>query len=394
MRENQDMKKTGYIEGYFGRQLSWEERHGILEHLAHLKMNTYLYAPKEDPYHRVEWKKPYPDEWKKELSDFSRAGRDLGVQVIPSLGPGLSYDYLSEEDYRILLEKFRLYFTMGISTMALLMDDILPELPENCRGEFSSLGQAHARLLVRLQKDLRSENSATELIFCPTIYTDDFVEGAAADSDYIKDLAAEIPGDIPIYWTGNKVVPAKINEVNAGRIRELFSNNVIIWDNYYANDYTPFRIFLGPLLGREKAFTDSLAGFMINPTGLYNTDKFLLSLTAKFLDDGASDLAAWKDVSRKFELHPYIEKVIEYFWSPFVNPDESFLDTERLKGLEDFYDQVVVKWQNPLRLEWFPYLNSLLIDVQNATRDYAKEAEWIDMRYPPMIAALVKAKQT
>jgi hyaluronoglucosaminidase len=57
------MEFTGYIEGYFGRTLTWPQRRGIIDQLARLGMNRYLYAPKEDPYHRVRWKESYPAEW-------------------------------------------------------------------------------------------------------------------------------------------------------------------------------------------------------------------------------------------------------------------------------------------------------------------------------------------
>lgn len=376
------MKRTGYIEGYFGRTLTWEQRRGILEHLASLKMNTYLYAPKEDPYHRVLWKDPYPEAEQNALAEFAAAGRTLGIDVVPSLAPGLSYDYLSDEDYGILLEKFKLFFGMGIKTMALLMDDLVPELPKECIEAFSSLGDAHGKLLVRLQRDLREADADCGLIFCPTVYSDQFVEGEAADSDYIKDLAAVIPADIPVFWTGNRVVPETIEESNAGRIREMFNNNLIIWDNYYANDYTPYRIFLGPVLGRDKGFTDKLTGFMINPTGLYVTDKMLLSLTAEYLETGACDEAAWSRATAGFELHPDIEKVMAYYWSPFTTTDPDFPTAEQAKTLENFYDEVVVAWQNPLRLEWFPYFISLTTDLQLLFTDNGKDEQWINKRYP------------
>ena len=34
----------GYIEGYYGRILSWQDRHRIINQLATLGMSSYLYA--------------------------------------------------------------------------------------------------------------------------------------------------------------------------------------------------------------------------------------------------------------------------------------------------------------------------------------------------------------
>lgn len=70
------MKKYfGYIEGYFGRELSWHQRFGIIDHLKKLKLNTYIYALKEDPFHRVEWRKSYPKKQQTKIKDFISHGK-------------------------------------------------------------------------------------------------------------------------------------------------------------------------------------------------------------------------------------------------------------------------------------------------------------------------------
>ena len=47
----------GYIEGYYGRLFSEDERAKVINHMGKLKMDFYLYGPKEDLYHRIEWGK-------------------------------------------------------------------------------------------------------------------------------------------------------------------------------------------------------------------------------------------------------------------------------------------------------------------------------------------------
>ena len=63
------MLDMGYIEGYYGRLLSWQSRSTLLKFLSHLDMNLYIYGPKEDPYNRIKWFELYPDE---ELENFKR----------------------------------------------------------------------------------------------------------------------------------------------------------------------------------------------------------------------------------------------------------------------------------------------------------------------------------
>ena len=51
----------GIIEGFYGRPWTWEERRHVGGVLAAAGMDTYVYAPKDDPLHRERWREPYPD---------------------------------------------------------------------------------------------------------------------------------------------------------------------------------------------------------------------------------------------------------------------------------------------------------------------------------------------
>ena len=59
--------KKGYIEGYYGRLFSKEEREMVVNHMGNLKMDFYIYGPKEDPYHRLNWQKLYPKRQSEDL---------------------------------------------------------------------------------------------------------------------------------------------------------------------------------------------------------------------------------------------------------------------------------------------------------------------------------------
>src|SRR5690606_2014053 len=52
----------GIIEGFYGTPWPQRNRLDMLEFIARRKMNTYFYAPKDDPYHRRKWAKPYDPE--------------------------------------------------------------------------------------------------------------------------------------------------------------------------------------------------------------------------------------------------------------------------------------------------------------------------------------------
>src|SRR4051812_15257704 len=170
----------GYIEGFYWRLMGWNDRGAIVDHLGRLGADSYLYAPKEDPLHRRDWRIPYGTRWQVEWAKFAERAALGGVKAIPGMAPGLSFDYLDEDDYRILLMKLETFRDLGSGTLALLMDDIPPALPENCEGKFSTLGEAHGQLLTRLLKDLNVGKKSCRLWFCPTVYTDQFATAPAA----------------------------------------------------------------------------------------------------------------------------------------------------------------------------------------------------------------------
>ena len=57
IRNKDENNITGYIEGYYGKLLTWENRKLIINSLKKNNMNTYFYAPKEDVCHRFNWRK-------------------------------------------------------------------------------------------------------------------------------------------------------------------------------------------------------------------------------------------------------------------------------------------------------------------------------------------------
>ena len=52
MQKTNLIKISGYIEGYYGKLLSWDERKSLITTLKDNKMNYYFYCPKEDLFHR------------------------------------------------------------------------------------------------------------------------------------------------------------------------------------------------------------------------------------------------------------------------------------------------------------------------------------------------------
>ena len=55
------MRTRGYIEGMYGIW-DYEGRESLMKATRDVKMNTYIYASKSDPYHRAKWNERYPED--------------------------------------------------------------------------------------------------------------------------------------------------------------------------------------------------------------------------------------------------------------------------------------------------------------------------------------------
>ena len=91
--KNINKKINGYIEGYYGKLLTWSERLRILQKLYKNRMNFYLYAPKEDDKHRLNWKKKYDNHWLKNFQMFCKNAEANKVEIIVGLSPGLNFNF-------------------------------------------------------------------------------------------------------------------------------------------------------------------------------------------------------------------------------------------------------------------------------------------------------------
>lgn len=383
----------GYIEGYYGRLFGWEERASLIDHLAEVAGGAaYLYAPKEDPLHRRDWRQRYPIAWRRRFRALAAHGKRRGVDVIPGMAPGLSFDYLSEADYRALLSKFRDFRSLGCRTLALLMDDISVTLPANCRGAFASLGEAHANLLGRLLADLKSTGSDLRLWFCPTVYTDQFATdpkggaGSAEKDPYLRDLAAGMPPEITLMWTGKRIIAERL-DASLGSVARMFGGNVILWDNLYANDYCPNKIFLGPYTGRTREAWRLTRGILLNPTGLPATDRLLLELLAASRR-GENATKAWKAALTRHSLPREFLTIAAFLASPFFLPGPGDLLPARVAALRKALKYLIWDWKGTLHQEWYPYLFMLDADLK-ASETGRKDAEWVRKRYSPLVARLL-----
>src|SRR5215212_10664414 len=84
------MRVRGVIEGFYGRPWSHAERLDLIAFCGRHGLNTWVHAPKDDPFHRERWRDPYPAEELDRVAELVAAGARAGVEVVYAIAPGLS----------------------------------------------------------------------------------------------------------------------------------------------------------------------------------------------------------------------------------------------------------------------------------------------------------------
>ncbi len=371
---------SGYIEGYYGRLPTFEERLGIVCKLREIGAGHYLYAPKEDPYHRQDWRAPYPAAWRAEFREFALRSRRLGVRVVPGIAPGLSYRYHKLEDFDALHRKLASLLVPGCDEAALLMDDIPDALPEGDRNAFRSLGHAHSIVLRKLWERLR-KRGLRRLWFCPTVYTERFAGGRLTDCAYLQDLVPALVPGVELMWTGPEIVSPSYPARGLVALRKVTGVRPVLWDNLYANDYCPGKIFLGPFHDRPASLRNATRGLLLNPTGLHHTDMFHLELLGGFLR-GEPSTRVWKQALRAHGVPGEFLAVAPLLASPFTRMDAKALGPAKVRAFRGALKPLLWEWKSPLQREWYPYLYALDGDLRllQGGSDAPDEA-WIRKKY-------------
>lgn len=238
---------SGIIEGFYGRPWSWSERSIVAGECAGWGMTDYVYAPKDDPKHRNDWRAPYDDG---ELEGFAAFAAEGSLRLGFGISPGLSIDVAADDDRRALAAKVDQVVGTGAGLVVLCLDDI------PFGGERQ--GEAHGELATWLQAHL---GDRADLALVPTEYV------GIRSSAYLRALGRTCPDDVPIGWTGDAVVNDAITTGQARRRGQATGDRApLLWDNIPVNDgLMADRLHLGPLWGRDDDLPGELSGYLANP---------------------------------------------------------------------------------------------------------------------------------
>ena len=335
----------GYIEGYYGRLPDWQDRRRIIDRLASLGMTTYLYAPKEDQFHRVEWRTLWPNDWLQAFSSLCDHARDRQIDIITGIAPGLDYAPHDEaQDFAHLSEKARVLEQAGAAGITLMFDDIEP-VSDDIDAVTAEMA-FHAGIAKRLASQLE-----IPMQFVPRLYADEISLHAAAA---YAALSNALPPDMAVFHCGSHIVagadPLSDANTPAG---SAFRQRLILWDNFFCNDYCPRRLFLGPHAGRAKV--DDL---MLNGTGMIETDLLLLDLM-----EAGEDQQAWRAALVKNGIPEDIHHLAPWFGAPVMADDTNLKHPEAPQATFEAIETLLWRWKTPLSREWYPFIFGLKHDL-------------------------------
>ena len=247
------VRYRGVVEGFYGTPWSHEARLRQLRFYGENKMNTYIYGPKNDPYHSCPgWRKPYPEKESAQIRELVKVATENEVNFVWAIHPGQDIKW-NDEDRRLLIAKLESMYNLGVRSFAVFFDDISGEGTDPHR---------QADLLNYIDRHfVKAKPDVTPLVMCPTEYNRSW---SNPKGNYLTTLGEKLDPSIQIMWTGDKVV-ADIKEESMAWINARIRRPAYIWWNFPVSDYVRDHLLLGPVYGNDTHIASAMSGFVTNP---------------------------------------------------------------------------------------------------------------------------------
>ena len=278
--------QRGLVEGYYGNPYSEADRMGLLEMFGEMKMNVYIYGPKDDAYHKSKWREEYPAELGQKITEYVNVAKANKIEFMWAIHPGEDIQW-NDTDRANIVNKLKAMCALGVRSFAVFWDDLW--------NDDGTHGDEQAELMNYIAAELKKAYPDVKpLTICPTQYNRGW-----ANSVYLPALGTMMDSDINIMWTGNSVVDM-INYSDMTWINNQIKRKAYIWLNYPVSDYCINHLLMGPTYGNDLNIADMLSGFVSNPMEYAEASKVSLFSIADYTwnmpayDSNASWEAAMK----------------------------------------------------------------------------------------------------
>ena len=265
-----DIVARGVVEGFYGTPWSFDDRVSQLKFYGDNKLNTYIYGPKDDPYHRApKWRMPYPADEAKAIEQLVDIAKQNHVDFVWAIHPGLDIKW-DNEDRDSLMNKLESMYQLGVRAFAVFFDDISGE-GVNAEKQAGLLNYVDNHF-IKIKKDV------LPLILCPTEYNKSW---SNIDGGYLPTLGEKLNPSIHVMWTGDRVI-ADIDKQGLEWINKNIQRKAYIWWNFPVSDYVRDHLLMGPAYGLDTTATDLMSGFMTNPMEFAEASKVAIYSVANY----------------------------------------------------------------------------------------------------------------
>ena len=251
-----DVASRGFIEGYYGNPWSTEDRCNLMEWGGYYKLNSYFYAPKNDPKHNSNWRELYTqDEINTLIKPLADAGNASKCRFVYALHPfmynaiNFSSDEAYQADLQIVKDKFAQVIEAGVRQIAILADDAANVGSENYIKFLTDMTEWLAEMR-QTYPDLKQT-----LPFCTQEYMYN------GESYYSR-----FPANVQIVMTGGRIWGEVSNDFTT-----TFTNNAgrgpYMWINWPCTDNSKKHLIMGgySTFLHPGVDPDKLQGIVLNP---------------------------------------------------------------------------------------------------------------------------------
>ncbi|WP_455684798.1 beta-N-acetylglucosaminidase domain-containing protein, partial [Thomasclavelia sp.] len=288
-----DVQYRGVVEGYYGIPWSNENVISYMEWGSKFKLNTFIYAPKDDPYHNSKWREEYPQPELNKMKDMIEAGTRTKVRFVYAIHPFMSNGINKndfENELKHITDKFQQLYDLGVRQFALLADDA------------SSETALQVKTINSLTDWLNSKEGTYPLIFCPQSYSgtpssnyfSQFKNGTNIIINGQEENVPAVVNDVEIMYTGSAII-GNVESGVADTFNQVAGRNPYFWLNWPVNDYTDSTLFIGKA-EMLKSRKNNLNGLVANPMCEAQLSKIGLFQVADYawnIDDFDVD-TSWK----------------------------------------------------------------------------------------------------
>lgn len=262
IKDYASMKLRGVIEGYYGIPWGNDKRRDLIEFGARFKNNVFIFAPKDDPYHRDKWRELYPQEELVAIGKLAKIGNQLKNRYVWTITPfKKECDPIGPENFEeatdILIEKFEQLYAVGVRQFGVLGDDV-GGLPR----------QTVVDVMHKVSEWGKDKGDVYDFVFVPEAYV---MAEWGFKGDELDKYSKEFPMDVQIMFTGENVcspvTQETVDDFKNKRIEQGVRRDPLFWLNWPVNDIdrNEFRrLFMGKASMLEPGIKN-LVGVVTNP---------------------------------------------------------------------------------------------------------------------------------